>query len=259
MKLAILAALALAIAPMGANAQAAPPRGPLIIVSGQATVTRPAEWVTLSMTVRGEGATQVEAMKALEATRASIEANIKRMAGLTGLTFTADSLVVQDIRESSCRSVYNSAEVLSQGACSVVGAVATIDLDVRFEPASRSGDVAAFAVQLGGKNIRVEAWGVSDQAGLRDQAVRGAFTSAQTEARLIATAAGGRLGEVLQIQDPQAGVVTVGSEQLELTATLSLDTLLNEQPQIEPQISMQLAAPPVTATARMTVEFKLER
>ena len=101
MKLAILAAMALALAPITTNAQTAPAREFRIVVVGSATVTRPAEWVTLSMTVRGEGATQVAAIKALEATRARIEANIRRMPGIDGLTFTADSLSVQDVRGHS--------------------------------------------------------------------------------------------------------------------------------------------------------------
>jgi hypothetical protein len=178
------------------------------------------------------------------------------MPGLTGLTFTADSLAVRDIRGASCNDVYDG-EILAQGPCAPVGAVATLDLDVRFEPAARSGDVAAFAAQLGGKDVRVEAWGLLDGNGIRDEAVRGAYRSAQDDARLIAVAAGGRLGEPVLIQGVQT--TQVGSEQLELTATLTTDTLLSELPQITPQVAVQLAAPPVTTTARVTVEFRLER
>ena len=87
--------------------------------------------------------------------------------------------------------------------------------------------------------------------------MRGAFLSAQNEARLMAIAAGGKLGEVMTIQNPEAGAFRVGSDRLDLTATLSVDTLLGELPQILPAVKVQLAAPPVSTTARVTVEFRL--
>ena len=261
MKAAILAAFAIVTAASAANAQALPPRAPHIVVLGSATVERPADWVSLSMTVRGEGLDQVEAQKTLSASGDLIQSNISKLPGLAGVRFTADDIRITEIRGPDCRRQgdYSERESLTRGACAIVGVVATIDLDIRFSPATKVGDVAAFAAQLGGKDVRIGSSGLTDDAGLRAEALRRAFQAAEDEGRAIAAATGGRLGVVLLVQDSQAAVTTVGSEQLEVTGTLSVDTMLNETPAIVPAVSLNLTPAPVSATARITVDFALER
>jgi len=232
-----------------------------VLVQGTASIERPAEWARLSMIVRGEGATQIEALRQVAATRELIEQGLLRIDGLDRARFETGNIDIVELRGPECRTrdSRGSFEVLTQGECAIVGAVATLQLTVTLSDASRVGEAAGYATQLGAKHVNLAGSGLFDNAGLREEALRAAVANARKEATAIAEAAGLRLGPLIQAQDADSfRVNTIGSEQLELTATMTTDTLLGELPQIIP-VDLDLTVPPVKASARVTASFGLAK
>src|SRR4051812_17782062 len=100
-----------------ATAQASPDAQ--IVVSGEATAERPAEWVVLSLEVHGEGKTEVEALKAMTLMRARIENELPRLKDIGAVRIETSELKVQQVRSKACGDgePYDRKPVLSEGPC----------------------------------------------------------------------------------------------------------------------------------------------
>ncbi len=197
--LALAAALSFAGA---ASAQIAPPDRPTIVVTGMGKASKPAEFALLGFTVTGEGKTPAEALKAMNATREKIEANLRGQKELKVIEVTADNLNVQDTRSPDCgrpRPVVPA--MANTGDCAILGAVASTMLQARLQPPTKLGDAASLVAQLGGKAPRPNGTGLLNRRALDAEATKAAVADARREAEILAEAAGVKLGAILRIQD----------------------------------------------------------
>ncbi len=73
------------------------------MVLGEATVSKPADYVTISGQVHGEGRNQQAALKALSYKRDEIEDTLSRLAGAKAVKFETSEIRFAIVRPAACR------------------------------------------------------------------------------------------------------------------------------------------------------------
>ena len=114
----LLAALVLSVAP--ARAQVVDSNASTITLMATGQAETPAEFVTVTSKIRGEGKTQVEALKAMAAQRERIESGLSALAGATSVSLSASDIVFYEVRPDGCAGDpgYGAPPPkLSSGAC----------------------------------------------------------------------------------------------------------------------------------------------
>ena len=236
---------------------------PLVTAQGSGTIQHMPDWVSVGFTVRGEGATPVEALSSMARQRAVALASIHALKGMGAVEISDGSVSTQEVRNPACspNQPYLAQQRLSTGECAVVGAITNIELDVKVRPATRAGDVASLATQLGGKNVGLRGSGFDHDDDVQAEAAQKAVIDARREADLIARAAGGRLGELLRVQDVAAfnEMVVTGSRVAPPSPPAPPPLPLPPAPAPVPQsVSFNDFKPqPLTRTARVTLIFAL--
>jgi uncharacterized protein YggE len=116
-----------------------------------------------------------------------------------------------------------------------------------------TGRVLEAIVATGGNRVQRIVLSHQDPLAQLDIARRNAVAEARRRAELYASALGSRVVRVIEVSEP--GAVRVGAEQLELTATLTTDDLLNDLPQIIPEVP--IVPGEVTTRVSVSVSFEL--
>ena len=225
---------------------------PTIAVIGSGRAERPADYALLNFTLRGEGATSPEAVKALAGVQARVEASLPKLPGKPATEARSTNLQIREVRGKGCENRGYGNPQLTSGDCAVVGFVATQTFQLRVTPATKAGDAASLVVQIGGFDLNASGGGVSDEHALEDAAMRDAVADAKRQAELLAVASGVKLGPIIRVQDSQAmPIVVTGSA-------------VNAPPPPLPMPPVQLASPlayapqPISRTARVMVTYGLE-
>lgn len=257
-----LLASSLLLASSAAHAQA--PRiddRPLVTAQGVGTVQHLPDWVRVGVTIRGEGATPVDALASMARQRAVALASVRALKGLGDVEISDGAVSTQEVRNPACspNQPYLAQQRLSTGECAVVGAITTIELDVKVRPATRAGDVASLASQLGAKNVGLRGSGFDHDEDVQAEAAQQAVAHARREADLIARAAGGRLGELLRVQDQAAfnEVIVTGSRLAPPAPPPPLPLPPTPAPVAQSVTITDYKPQPLTRTARVTLIFAL--
>lgn len=201
---AACAAAAMGLAATAAQAQTVKAAdGPVLIVEGDAQLEHAPDWALLSITLRGEGKTQVDAVAAMSALRDRVESDLANLPNAPVVGIGTGALDVEIVRGKDCGLNSDDAPmpdhaVLSQGVCAPIGAVAKVELRLKISPATRLGEVAAHTVAAGAERPDVVGSGVTDMDALKREAMRQALAEAQGKAEAIASASGRKLAAVTQ-------------------------------------------------------------
>jgi uncharacterized protein len=114
----------------------------------------------------------------------------------------------------------------------IIGYQASNTVRVRVRQVQNTGRVIEAAIEAGGNTLNGVTFAHQNPQAQLDLARRAALTEARRLAEVYANELG--VETVHMISVTEAGAARPGSEQLELTATLTTDGLLNELPQIIP-------------------------
>jgi len=174
--------------------------------------------------------------------QAALEENSRRMTSLVE-TLRREGLAERDIQTISA-TVYPSRQHRSVTNYRAVNAVR-----VRIRDVEATGRIIDSIVAAGGNTIEGVAFSFQDQREQLDQARRAAIAEARRRADLYAQALGLRVVRTIEVTEP--GAVRQVAEQLELTATLTTDSLLNELP------SLPIVPGELTTRANVSVAFEL--
>lgn len=245
-----LAACLFAVAPPAMAAEVQPPT---IAVIGSGRVERLADYALLNFNLRGEGATAPEAVRALAAVQAKVDASLPRLPGKPTTETRSFTLQIREVRGKGCEN--RGYPPMTAGDCAVVGVIATQGFQLRVTPAAKAGDAASLVAQIGGFDVNAVGGGVSDEKALEDAAMRDAVADAKRQAELLAAASGVKLGPIIRVQDNQANSVVVTGYANNAppppapplpVPPVSLASPLNYTPQ------------PITRTARVMVTYGIE-
>jgi uncharacterized protein len=178
---AVLAFLCLAAAPATADGK--------ITVTGEGKASAPPDMATLSLGVT------TEAGEAADAMRANSEAMAAVLARLGALGIAEADLQTSSISLSPRWEPPRADETEPR----VTGFVASNMLTVEVRDLAALGGVIDAAVGDGANTLGGLVFGIADDKALRDAARRGAVADAAGKARVLADAAGVRLGAVAEI------------------------------------------------------------
>ena len=180
--------------------------GPVIEVMGHATVTKPAEWASITGVVRAEAKDQQTALRSMSAKQDTISDGLRRLAGAKGLSVEAADLSFAPILPPGCKNDDESDEAVSAPplkgggkTCAPTGVLGSVKLTATVKPAEQLGKLASLAVQLGAEDVQMGESGVDDPTALEAQAANAAYEQALAQAKLLAGAANEHLGRLVRL------------------------------------------------------------
>lgn len=246
--------MALATPALAAPALAAEVQPPTIAVIGSGRAERPADYALLNFTMRGEGATAPQAVKALSDAQAKLYASLPKLPGKPEAEIRSSTLLIRELRAKGCEN--RGYPLPASGDCAVVGIIATQGFQVRVTPATRAGDAASLIAQIGGVDVNVGGGGVSDESALEDAAMRDAVADAKRQAQLLAAASGVKLGAVSRVQDSQTAAVMAYANNGAPPPPPPPPPL--PVPPVQLNAPLNYTPQPVVRTARVMMTFELE-
>lgn len=244
MKTIVAAVVATTLAAGAAQAQDFPADRPTIIVVGVGEAERQAETFSVSVSVEGRGVDQVAALRALAATQSRVSEGLLALEGLSHGEITTRNLEVNPLYAADCRQQYDE-----PSGCPPTGYVVTSALTFEGQPVGRAGDAVSLASELGATRATFSEVDVVDRGALEAEARASAYGDAVRQAEALAQASGQRLVRPLRVMperynqpdffgDDSSRIVVTGAR--------------------IPAVRLDVAPPPVTATARLTVLFESE-
>lgn len=228
LKAAAVAVFVLFVTP----AQAQEGRGTVLNINAEGVSEARPDMATLRLGVVTTGRTA----------QSALEANTQRMTGLID-ALRREGIAERDIRTVSA-SVYPNRQqriIANYRAVNAVG--------VRVRDINAAGRIVDAIVEAGGNTVEGVHFSFQDPAAQHDLARRAAIAEARRRADLYAEALGLSVARTIEVSEP--GAVRQVSEQLELTATLTTDSLLSELP------SLPIVPGEIATRAQVTVSFEL--
>jgi len=245
MKIPLMIACAAFAAP--AMAQDWPKQPATINVTGEGLAEVAPDRFSMSASVNGRGATQVEALRSMAEAQTTVTNAVTRLRGLTWSQFSTGSPAVQPIYAEGCEARGYG----RQDGCEVTGYVATTSLSLKGAPAERAGDAVSIAAERGARDARLTGYSRSDDSGLRRDAARAAFADARRQAEIIADASGQRIVRVSSVNLPQS--------ELEADFVVAAPMMVTQENLVEtPSVSLTVAPEPIRVQSRLAVQFEVE-
>ena len=232
------------LASLLAAAPAPPPPAPpaVIRVVGHGSVSVAPDVATIAWTLRGEGRTSDEALRAMVAVR---DATDRVLVGKASVR--TGRLSIEEARDKACDDDDVGATRLSTGACAITGYVATMTATARVTPVTEAGTLLGLLGRAGAVGPRLADFDLRDPAAAERAAVAAAIADARRQAEAIAVASHVRLGALQRVEDQRAGP-TLG-EDVVVTA-MAAPALVSPPP-----IAVAIAPEPIETEATLIVEF----
>lgn len=247
----VMIGMLLGMSATGALAQTVPP--PQIQVSATGIAKTLPDRVTMTYQVRGEGATSDEAAAKARDSAKAIRSGAEGL--LRGaLELHASDFDITPVRSRECnQNEYGQAQ-LSTGPCAILGYVATMPVSIDTPRIDDAGTLAGLIGRLGGLQVGVRNYWLSDDRPARQQAMRAALASAKAQAQLIAEGSGARLGRLLRVDDGTNCDMTIT-----VSAARAADIVPLSQPVAPPPIQIDLSPAPIRTNVNVTVAYAIEQ
>lgn len=219
---------------MAAPAAAQEQRGTVLNINAEGVSESRPDMATVSVGVVTTGRT----------VQAALEENSRRMTSLIE-TLRREGVADRDIQTASV-SVHPQRQQRV-----VANHRATNSVRVRVREVEATGRVVQAIVAAGGNTVEGVSLSHQDPDAQFDHARQAAIAEARRRADLYAEALGLRVVRAIEVTEE--GAARPVSEQLELTATLTTDSLLNELP----QVLVPIVPGEITTRSRVSVSFEL--
>ena len=254
----MIVAAALVAASRAVSAQAAAEQ-PKIIVDGYGEVKAMPDVATLSYTVRGEGATSDEAVKAMVAKGRTIHAMLLTVD--KALELTSGDVRVTPVKGRDCKvRDYDEDDQLSQGACAIVGHIATQSVEVRTGDIKDAGTMVGLAGRGEAYDARIQGFTLRDPRLLRQQAIAAALAEAPATAATLAAGSRVGLGPLLSVVMGDRAVTVLASQEVKLSGTTRTEDLINSLPQsFAKPVTVSVTPEPITTSATVVVSYAIAR
>ncbi|WP_312489845.1 SIMPL domain-containing protein [Sphingomonas sp.] len=245
-----LFAILLGLSATGALAQTVPP--PQIQVTATGIAKTSPDRVTVAYQVRGEGTTSDEATAKARDSAKAIRTGAEGL--LRGdMELHASDFDIAPVRSRECnRDGYGQAQ-LSTGPCAILGYVATMPVSIDTPRIDDAGTLAGLIGRLGGLQVGVRGYWLSDDRPARQQAMRTALASAKAQAQLIAEGSGARLGRLLRVDDGtnrDMAIVVTGAR---------ARVMPPPPPPAAPPIQIDLSPAPIRTNVNVTVVYAIDQ
>ncbi|MEG3091976.1 SIMPL domain-containing protein [Sphingomonas sp. PB1R3] len=232
------------------------PSRPQIMVSGTGIVQTPPDRVSVSFTVVGEGKTSDEAAAKVRDGGKAIGSGVSGY--LNGkLQWRASQFSIRPLRPAKCNPEETGLPVATRplGSCAIQGYAATMPVTIETSEIDKAGTMVSLIGRLGGQDVSVGAFGLSDPDDARRRAMRAALVNAHDQARLIAEGSGAKLGALLRVQDADY----VGEERDAAWDKNSANAPPPVLAVVPPPIAVTLTPEPVETSVRLMVAYAINQ
>lgn len=250
----IAAAIGLSAVPAAVGAQDVD-KLPSILVSGSGEVETEPDRASISYTLRGEGSTSDDAVRAMVATGEKVEAAIKGLDG--GADLRTGSVSSVPVRSTGCQNEdYRSQERLSKGVCAIEGYVATQEITITTARILDAGTMAGLAARYGAEGSLARQFYLSDAAKARayGAALSAAFRDENKNASALASGSGVQLGPILMATNSSEPEFRSAERDGEITVSGS-----PVAPAAPPPVTVKVKPEKITTRARVNVRYQIQR
>lgn len=224
------------------------PVPPRIEVSGYGEVKYMPDVATITYTIRGEGQTSDDAVRAMTGSAARIEAALSAV-DRAAEPHTSE-VKVAPVRSSDCKEEEYRPPQLSTGACAIAGYVATQSMTLQTLAVKDAGTMVGLIGRAGGLDPTIESFTVRDSDPQQKQAITAALADAASKAAAIAAASHVQLGPILNVT---SGPRT-DAQQLIVTGTRKLPV---NAPPPPPPVTVNIVPEPLTTNSNVTVVYAI--
>jgi len=218
---------------------------PRIIVEGYGEVKSAPDVAVIGYSLRGEGATSDDAVRAMVASGSRIEAALRTID--PAAQPKTGNVRVTAVTSSDCKERDDGELQLSTGACAIAGYIATQSITVRTGMVKHAGTMVGLIGRHGGQGANIRDFDLRDPRQAQRQATAAALTDAGAKAAVIASAGHVALGRLLS-------VTTTGRNGAEIVLT---GTLRQANVREAPAVAVNLDPEPIVTGANLTVTYAI--
>ena len=219
------------------------PVPPRIEVTGYGEVKTPPDVATITYTVRGEGQTSDDAVRAMTASAARVDSAVHALDA--GAEPQTSEVKVAAVRGSDCKDREYGPAQLSTGTCAISGYVATESVTLHTLDVKDAGTIVGTIGRANGLDPRISSFDMRDNRPEQQQAIDAAVADATAKATAIAAALHVRLGTLLNVtsgpRTDKQQIIVSGSR---ISRANSL-----------PAIAVPIVPEPITTTSYVTVAY----
>lgn len=228
--------------------QAVPER-PRIVVDGYGEVKTPPDVATITYTVRGEGPASDDAVRAMTAAGATIEAALRAI-DPAAEPHTGD-VKVTPVKSDDCKEQDYGSPQLSAGPCAVLGYIARQSITLRTADVKDAGTMVGLVGRGRGYGAQISSFDLRDPSAAKRQATSAALADAASKATTIASASRVTLGPILNIstisRESAQDIVLTGERLEKLPQSMAAP----------PPVPVKLVPEPITTSANVTVTYAI--
>jgi uncharacterized protein YggE len=222
-----------------------------IVVTGYGEVKYMPDVATITFAVRGEGATSDDAVRAMTASAARIDAAAQAIDPAADPR--TSEVRITTVRSTDCKDREYGPEQLSIGVCAISGYVATQLVTLRTLEVKDSGTLVGVLGRTGALNPRIENFGIRDSRPQQEQAITAALADAASKAAAMAAATHVHLGPILNVTSERRNdaqqIVVSGSRIGRVNA-------LGAPP---PPVPVSVVPEPLTTNSYVTVIYEIRQ
>lgn len=234
-----------------AAAQDSNDRAPVIQVVGVGTVSTKPDVANIVYWVTGEGRTADEASAALAAKNKAIAGALAALLGRETM-LSSGEVSVTEARSPDCQRGGNPQARLSEGPCAVTGYIANLQGNVRTGAVDKAGTAAGLAARLGARDARLQGFQLGDPGEAQRRATAAAIANARVKAEAMAAGAGVRLGDLLALNDQNAG------NEIRIVAN-DVGDLPSPRLGLAPAVEIAVSPRPIETQARIFARYAIAR
>ncbi|MBB4085718.1 SIMPL domain-containing protein [Sphingomonas carotinifaciens] len=235
-------------------ALAAQEREPAVIqVAGTGSVKTDPDMASMTYSVTGEGATADAASRALATKAKAIEAGLLNLLG-RGTVVTTSNVNVAEVRGAECRTNYGE-QRLSEGACAVIGYIASLRGAVETGAVGKVGTGTGLATRLGAQQAQMGGFALRDPAAAQARATQVAVRDAKAKATALAAAAGVRLGAILALNDGSGAGIEGDLVEIVNTGEFVAPP---PPPPPPPPVEIDVKPAPIETSTRVSVRYAIQ-
>jgi uncharacterized protein YggE len=222
-----------------------------IDVTGYGEVKTMPDVASITYTIRGEGPTSDDAVRAMTASAARIDSAVHAI-DPAAVPRTSE-VRISPVRSTDCKEQEYGPPQLSTGACAISGYVATQSVTLRTLAVKDSGTLVGLVGRAGGLSPRIGSFDLRDNRPEQQQAINAALADARAKAAAIAAASHVNLGPILNVTSGPR------TDSQQIVVTGSRLPMVAAPPPPPPPVPVAVRPEPITTTSYVTVIYAISQ
>lgn len=230
----------------------------MIVVDGSAQLELPVDRFTITAEFRSRNPNQAAGLAELSAALTRARQTASRLEGLQQIKIENSEVSISAVQDGECleKSGYGA-----DGACPVVGRLASASMTVIASPADRAGPMLSLLSELEAESVSLSGYSLREEADGRRRVLAAAVADARAKAEVMAASSNATLGEVVRIQYGAGFTPTpFGADGIpDFIVEVPQERQVATGQAVRPATGLDLDPRPMRVEARVTVGFAVRR